>query len=66
MEKAKKIKREKPVGISMVLTVPVDLHTEIRVDQIRGRKDTLQEVVLEYLRIGYNAHHNGYKAKANG
>jgi len=49
-----------PEGKQIVLTIPTELHTNIRIEQIREHKKTLHEKVLEYLALGFEAAHNGY------
>lgn len=66
MKKTNKAASKNPDGKQIVLTIPTDLHTNIRIDQIREHKQTLHEVVLSYLALGYEAHHNGYQGKVNG
>lgn len=43
-------------GKWMRLKIPIELHTNIRVDSIRERKN-LDTKVLEYLHLGYDVAH---------
>lgn len=60
MKKTKDTAAQKPDGKQIVLTIPTELHTNIRIEQIREHKKTLHEKVLEYLALGFEAAHNGY------
>ncbi|HQI42411.1 MAG TPA: hypothetical protein PK665_15055 [Ignavibacteriaceae bacterium] len=50
-------------GTWMRLKIPTELHTNIRIDGLREKKN-LDIMVLKYLQLGYEAFHNGYKARA--
>lgn len=64
--KKKKDYRPAYAGKFMTLKIPTDLHTNIKIDAIKRTDINLDQLVLEYLQLGYNAHHNGYKGGING
>lgn len=64
MSKSKNKSSNQAAGRWMRLLIPDELHTKIRIDGITEKKN-LDVKVLEYLQLGYEAHHNGYKGKVN-
>ena len=52
-------------GKFMTLKIPTELHKSIKKDAIDRDDKNLDQLVLEYLKLGYDAHHNGYKGEPN-
>lgn len=68
MSTTKKKKDYRPTydGKFMTLKIPTALHTNIKIDAIKRTDINLDQLVIEYLSLGYKAHHNGYQGKVNG
>ena len=49
-------------GTWMRLKIPTELHTNIRIDGLRNKKN-LDIMVLKYLQLGYEAYHNGFRSR---
>lgn len=64
MSKTKANPQNQKSGKWMRLLIPTELHTKIRIDGIQEKKN-LDVKVLEYLSLGYEAAHNGYKGTTN-
>lgn len=50
----------------MTLKIPSELHKKIYIDKLNRDSINFDQLVVEYLQLGYDAHHNGYKGNVNG
>lgn len=68
MSTTKKKKDYRPTyeGKFMTLKIPSELHKKIYIDKLNRDSINFDQLVVEYLQLGYDAHHNGYKGNVNG
>ncbi|OQY72023.1 MAG: hypothetical protein B6D44_11020 [Ignavibacteriales bacterium UTCHB2] len=53
----KKDYRAKYAGKFMTLKIPADLHRALMIDKIDRDDINLDQLAIEYMRLGYNTHH---------